>query len=228
MTVVETTIHRVGLGVCSPSSCRTSTWPSYPARVRAPTTCLARSEGVRRRSTSEPTSDSVKESQRISTAYVSPECLPRGERSTLSALDNLSDRSLNSAVASSRCTLPDTTESCRVLESATRRRERAVSSGPGLPLQNRSTDCSGPRRCSSLNTEGPITRGFPSSGRWDSNPRHLAWEASALPTELRPRSLHPSRVKRFSPPARATHMPQTVSHWRSVDRFADTCESPCP
>src|SRR6266851_7500433 len=24
------------------------------------------------------------------------------------------------------------------------------------------------------------------SGRWDSNPRHLAWEASALPTELRP------------------------------------------
>ena len=25
------------------------------------------------------------------------------------------------------------------------------------------------------------------SGRWDSNPRHLAWEASALPTELRPR-----------------------------------------
>src|SRR5205085_5065001 len=24
------------------------------------------------------------------------------------------------------------------------------------------------------------------SGRWDSNPRHLAWEASALPAELRP------------------------------------------
>jgi hypothetical protein len=27
------------------------------------------------------------------------------------------------------------------------------------------------------------------SGRRDSNPRHLAWEASALPTELRPRGL---------------------------------------
>ena len=28
---------------------------------------------------------------------------------------------------------------------------------------------------------------LPPSGRRDSNPRHLAWEASALPTELRPR-----------------------------------------
>jgi hypothetical protein len=32
------------------------------------------------------------------------------------------------------------------------------------------------------------------SGRWDSNPRHLAWEASALPTELRPRSQDSSHV----------------------------------
>ena len=35
------------------------------------------------------------------------------------------------------------------------------------------------------------------SGRWDSNPRHLAWEASALPTELRPRaqdSSHPAGI----------------------------------
>src|SRR2546428_605259 len=30
--------------------------------------------------------------------------------------------------------------------------------------------------------------GSEQSGRWDSNPRHLAWEASALPTELRPRA----------------------------------------
>jgi hypothetical protein len=31
------------------------------------------------------------------------------------------------------------------------------------------------------------SRSFQLSGRRDSNPRHLAWEASALPTELRPR-----------------------------------------
>ena len=31
------------------------------------------------------------------------------------------------------------------------------------------------------------------SGRRDSNPRHLAWEASALPTELRPHLAQPSR-----------------------------------
>ena len=36
-------------------------------------------------------------------------------------------------------------------------------------------------------------RGFGRSGRRGSNPRHLAWEASALPAELRPRSPHPSR-----------------------------------
>ena len=35
------------------------------------------------------------------------------------------------------------------------------------------------------------------SGRWGSNPRHLAWEASALPTELRPRALDSSRLERF-------------------------------
>jgi hypothetical protein len=34
----------------------------------------------------------------------------------------------------------------------------------------------------------------PGSGRRGSNPRHLAWEASALPTELRPRDLDSSRV----------------------------------
>jgi hypothetical protein len=32
-----------------------------------------------------------------------------------------------------------------------------------------------------------------SSGRWGSNPRPSAWEADALPTELRPRSQHCSR-----------------------------------
>src|SRR5581483_8530704 len=32
----------------------------------------------------------------------------------------------------------------------------------------------------------PLTRGVKKSGRRDSNPRHPAWEASALPTELRP------------------------------------------
>jgi hypothetical protein len=33
-------------------------------------------------------------------------------------------------------------------------------------------------------------RRFGESGRWDSNPRHLAWEASALPAELRPREAY--------------------------------------
>src|SRR4029453_7502227 len=41
------------------------------------------------------------------------------------------------------------------------------------------------------------------------NPRHLAWEASALPTELRPRSQHPSRVWHLGPSARR---PEHHSH----------------
>ncbi len=46
------------------------------------------------------------------------------------------------------------------------------------------------------------------SGRWDSNPRHLAWEASALPTELRPRSQDSSRVRRFGPSRHARSCPK--------------------
>jgi hypothetical protein len=36
---------------------------------------------------------------------------------------------------------------------------------------------------------GPFRLCLSRSGRRDSNPRHLAWEASALPTELRPQRL---------------------------------------
>ena len=38
--------------------------------------------------------------------------------------------------------------------------------------------------------ERPLSGAFLVSGRWDSNPRPLAWEANALPTELRPRDRH--------------------------------------
>lgn len=46
--------------------------------------------------------------------------------------------------------------------------------------------------------KNPGNRGFSAclseSGRRGSNPRHLAWEASALPTELRPRAQDLSRL----------------------------------
>jgi hypothetical protein len=45
------------------------------------------------------------------------------------------------------------------------------------------------------------------SGRWDSNPRHLAWEASALPTELRPRALDSTRVSALPSAADASSTP---------------------
>jgi hypothetical protein len=75
------------------------------------------------------------------------------------------------------------------------------------PARRRATDV--PRRRSGRSrgrlseVKSPRLRAFLWSGRWDSNPRHLAWEASALPTELRPRSLHPSRVRHFRPSAHA-------------------------
>ena len=62
-----------------------------------------------------------------------------------------------------------------------------------------------PAKCRDLSA-----RFFPSasarSGRWDSNPRHLAWEASALPTELRPRGLDLSHLLCFS------HVADTTLH----------------
>jgi hypothetical protein len=52
-------------------------------------------------------------------------------------------------------------------------------------------------RSSSLHEISGLGRGAAScwSGRRDSNPRHLAWEASTLPTELHPqRELPPDNL----------------------------------
>ncbi len=48
----------------------------------------------------------------------------------------------------------------------------------------------------------PLSYGRNWSGRRDSNPRHPAWKASALPTELLPHSHHPRMVgaRGFEPP----------------------------
>src|SRR5438105_13297347 len=44
---------------------------------------------------------------------------------------------------------------------------------------------------------------LPSSGRWGSNPRPSAWEADALPTELRPRGSGHRSFSRRGAPTRA-------------------------
>ena len=52
-----------------------------------------------------------------------------------------------------------------------------------------------PRR---YDPRSPANRYYQRSGRWDSNPRHLAWEASALPTELRPRAQDSTGLSAFA------------------------------
>src|SRR5690606_22483885 len=59
------------------------------------------------------------------------------------------------------------------------------------------------------------------SGRWDSNPRQLAWEASTLPTEL-----HPRMVRTYAPMmARSRHSSYHIAiHLRDYSRpFRTMC-----
>src|SRR5207244_525751 len=59
--------------------------------------------------------------------------------------------------------------------------------------------CSGVSSVSVVTTERPFTRAFPQSGRRGSNSRPSAWEADALPTELRPRAPIVASTERRSP-----------------------------
>ena len=76
------------------------------------------------------------------------------------------------------------------------------------------------------------------SGRWDSNPRHSAWEADALPTELRPRYREPRAYADAHRSAsdvrpRAQCGPEVSCHLVTVERSPNMemisshrCESP--
>jgi hypothetical protein len=57
------------------------------------------------------------------------------------------------------------------------------------------------------------------SGRWDSNPRHLAWEASALPTELRPRAQDLSHLAGIALRARRHFNANSIAFPAMVDPF---------
>src|SRR5262249_23739333 len=69
-------------------------------------------------------------------------------------------------------------------------------------------------RSSRSREKKPRFRGFSLSGRWGSNPRPSAWEADALPTELRPRRAQLSRLEVRVVPwirrARASRLPATA------------------
>src|SRR5919199_3279920 len=59
--------------------------------------------------------------------------------------------------------------------------------------------------------ESPLPLHKDESGRRDSNPRHLAWKASALPTELLPPDPHDTLVQGILKGAGNTSQPQQSS-----------------